>query len=230
MAKAPGKADRKGIALIELMEMFPTEGAATQWFEDVLWAGERCCGKCGSVNTSKTPNAKPMPYWCSSCRSYFSVRTGTAIARSNVPLRKWAIAIYLCLTRPEERLEHEVAPRPGVSQKTAWFMLHRIREAWTLETLHPFAGPVEVDETFIGGKAKNMHADKRAELTGRGGVDKVAVAGVRDRGTKQVRAMVVDRVDGPLLRGFVTRHTRPRVRPSTPTKPLSTTASRTTRA
>ena len=71
--KAPGKSHREGITLVELMDMFPTEEAATKWFEDVFWRGGRHCGKCGSVNTREVPNAKPMPYWCTDCRSYFSV-------------------------------------------------------------------------------------------------------------------------------------------------------------
>ena len=105
------------MSIVELMNIFPTEDAATQWFEDVLWAGERCCGKCGSVNTREVPNAKPMPYWCSDCRNYFSVRTGTAIARSNVPLRKWAIAIYLCLTSLKSMSSMKLHRDLKVSQK-----------------------------------------------------------------------------------------------------------------
>ena len=79
--KAPGKAHREGLTFIELMDMFPTEEAATEWFESVVWPdGERHCGKCGSTRTREVPNAKPMPYWCTDCRSYFSVRTGTPLS------------------------------------------------------------------------------------------------------------------------------------------------------
>ena len=197
------------MSLTELMAMFPTEDAATKWFEDVLWAGERCCGKCGSVETREVPKRKPMPYWCPDCRSYFSVRTGTAIARSNVPLRKWAIAIYLCLTSLKSVSSMKLHRDLGVSQKTAWFMLHRIREAWAEQLPGAFAGPVEADETFVGGRAKNMHAAKRKQLTGRGGAGKMAVAGVKDRATGRVRASVVERVDGPTLTGFVESHAAP---------------------
>ena len=204
---SPGRAHRTGLTIIELTDMFPSEPAAAAWFESVLWPDGRCCGHCGSTRTSPVPSRKPMPYWCSDCREYFSVKTGTAMQRSKVPLRKWAIAIYLCLTSLKSVSSMKLRRDIGVSQKTAWFMLHRIREAWALETNGDFAGPVEADETFVGGKAKNMHGWQREQLTGRGGVDKTAVAGVRDRETKQVRAMVVDRVDGPLMRGFVTRHT-----------------------
>ncbi|MXZ70833.1 MAG: IS1595 family transposase [Acidobacteria bacterium] len=203
---APGKAHREGLSLIELMEMFPTEESATEWFESVVWPGERCCGHCGSVKTREVPNRKPMPYWCTDCRSYFSVRTGTPMASSKVPLRKWAIAIYLCLTSLKSVSSMKLHRDIRVSQPTAWFMLHRIREAWADGTAGEFAGPVEADETFVGGKAKNMHAAQRRELTGRGGVDKMTVAGVRDRATGRVRATVVPDTSGATLRGFVEAH------------------------
>ena len=155
--KAPGKAHREGITVVEMIDMFQTEEAATAWFESVVWPdGERYCGKCGSTRTREVPNAKPMPYWCTDCRSYFSVRTGTPLARSNVPLRKWAIAVYLCLTSLKSVASTKLARDIGVKQSTAWFMLHRIREAWGTGSGGPFDGPVEVDETYIGGRKKNM--------------------------------------------------------------------------
>ena len=156
--KAPGRAHREGMSIIELMNIFPTEQDATEWFESVLWVGGRCCGKCGSVETREVPNAKPMPYWCSDCRSYFSVRTGTAIARSNVPLRKWAIAIYLELTSLKSISSMKLHRDIRVSQKTAWFMLHRIREAWLSEVPGGFAGPVEADETYVVFARKPVNA------------------------------------------------------------------------
>ena len=98
MGKAPGKAHRQGLTIIELTDMFPSEDAASAWFESVLWPDGRCCGHCGSTRTSPVASRKPMPFWCSDCREYFSAKTGTAMQRSKIPLRKWAIAIYLCLT------------------------------------------------------------------------------------------------------------------------------------
>ena len=148
-----------------------------------------------------------MPYWCSDCREYFSVKTGTAMQRSKIPLRKWAIAIYLCLTSLKSVSSMKLRRDIGVSQKTAWFMLHRIREAWALQTPGDFSGPVEVDETYFGGKVKNMHKWQR-DLRGgkRGPVGKTAVVGVKDRETKQVRATVLRDSTGPWLRGFIARH------------------------
>ena len=203
--KAPRKAHREGITLVQVADMFPTEEAATAWFEDVIWQGHRHCGKCGSTATNPVPNAKPMPYWCKDCRSYFSVRTGTPIARSNVPLRKWAIAIYLCLTSLKSVSSMKLHRDIGVKQSTAWFMLHRIREAWAGNGEGPFEGPVEIDETYFGGKRKNMSKAKRKELAGagRGAVGKTAVVGAKDRATNKVAAQVVEATDSATLLAFV---------------------------
>ena len=162
-----------------MMDMFPTEAAATKGFEAALWNGKRHCGHCGSTKTKAVPNAKPMPYWCKSCRSYFSVRTGTVFARFKVTMRKWAIAIYLCLTSLKSGSSLKFHRDIGVLQPTAWLMMQRIREAWAGTGEGPFAGPIEFNETYIGGKRRNMLNAKRKELagTGRGAVGKIAVVG-----------------------------------------------------
>ena len=153
---APGKAHREGITLVALMDLFLTEEAATRWFEAHVWPTGRCCGHCGSTRTQEASHRK-MPYWCSDCRSYFSVRTGTALSHSRVPLRKWAIAIYLELTSLKSVSSMKLHRDIGVRQATAWFMLHRIRQAWaSTDDGDPFAGPVEVDEAYMGGRRANM--------------------------------------------------------------------------
>ena len=207
--KGPGKAHREGITLVQLMDMFPEEAAAVTWFESVVWEGGRHCPKCGSRTTRAVPNAKPMPYWCTDCRSYFSVRTGTPMAHSNVPLRKWALAIYLCITSLKSVSSMKLSRDIGVKQATAWFMLHRIREAWAGDDGDDFDGPVEVDETYFGGKRRNMPNAKRKKLagTGRGAVGKMAVVGMKDRATNEVRAEVVEATDAETLQEFVEEHT-----------------------
>ena len=209
-SKAPGKSFRKGLTLIEVMGIFPDEAAATRWFESNVWPTGRCCGKCGATNTTEVPNAKPMPYWCPDCRGYFSVRTGTAISHSRVPLRKWAIAIYVELTSLKGISSMKLHRDIGVSQPTAWFMLHRIREVWAPKDSGPkFSGPVEVDETYMGGKRKNMSKAKRATLEGRGAVGKTTVAGAKDRATNHVSARVVPDTGKATLQGFVAAHAAP---------------------
>ncbi len=207
--KAPGKAHREALTLVQLMDMFPTEEAATEWFESVIWPDGRHCPKCGSLRTREASHKK-MPYWCTDCRSYFSVKTGTAMQRSKIPLRKWAIAIYICLTNLKSVSSMKLHRDLGVSQPTAWFMMHRIREAWGEDDDdEPFDGPVEVDETYMGGKRKNMSLSKRKALagTGRGAVGKTAVVGMKDRDTNQVRDEVVTSTDAETLQDFVEENT-----------------------
>ena len=201
--KAPGKSHREGISLIELTDMFPDEDTAVAWFERQIWPNKRVCGHCGSARTSDVPRCKPMPYWCSDCRSYFSVKTGTALEKSRLPLRKWVFAVYLLSTNLKSVSSMKLHRDLKVTQKTAWFMLHRLREAWDLEVEDPFDGPVEVDETYFGGKRRNMPKARRKELEGRGPAGKTAVVGAKDRETNEVSAAVVQETDAQTLQGFV---------------------------
>lgn len=203
--KAPGKSERKGISLMELAEMFPDEESAIKWFESIYWPEERCCGHCGSTKTKEVPSGKPMPYWCGDCRSYFSVRTGTTLQSSRLPLRKWAFATYLYVTSLKGVSSMKLHRDLKVTQKTAWYMLHRLREAWDDSGVERFVGPVEVDETYVGGKRRNMSNRRRRELegTGRGPVGKAAVVGAKDRASNRVQARVVERTDQATLHAFI---------------------------
>ena len=172
----PGLSHREGTSLVELFDRFSSEEGAREWFEGLRWAKGRHCPRCGSTNTHEATH-KYSPYRCRDCRKYFSVKTGSAMEASNVPLRKWVIAIYLEVANVNGIAANRLKRDIGVSYKTAWFMLHRIREGFA-DTGEPTDGPVEVDETYIGGKRKNMsNAQRRAlrkEGAGRGAVGKAA--------------------------------------------------------
>ena len=205
---APGKAHRNGIDMMTLAEMFATEDKAQQWFEAWMWPdGNLSCLKCGSSDGAyRVKSGKPMPYRCRDCRSYFSLKTGTAMEKSPLPLRVWGWAIFLEMTSLKGVSSMKLHRDLGVTQKTAWFMLHRIREAFA-EVASVFEGPVEVDECYVGGLEKNKHASKRLHERHREG--KTAVVGLRDRATNRVAAEVIDRTDGDTLRGFVEKHASP---------------------
>ena len=212
MTTAPGRSDRQGMTVLELIQKFPTEEAATKWFEGVIWPNGRHCPHCGSVHTIRHNHVgEARPYRCQDCNRYFSVRKGTLMERSKIPMQKWVIAIYLHMTSLKGVSSMKLHRDIGVTQKTAWFMLQRIREAFRRDDDDdPMGGPVEVDETYVGGRRKNMPKAKREQLKGRGAVGKAAVVGAKDRETNEVRAQVVSDTTKPTLQGFVRTHTAAR--------------------
>ena len=168
----PGKCHRKGITLTDLVRMFPDEAASRTWFDAVRWPrGQRACPKCGSVRTVRVVNERPAPYRCKDCRAHFSVRTATVMQSSKLPIQKWAFGIYLMSTSLKGVSSMRLHRDLGISQKTAWMLVHKIREGFMGQAASGaggLGGAVEVDETYIGGKRANMSNAKRKALADSG--------------------------------------------------------------
>lgn len=143
----------ESLSLYEFLQQFPDEAAAVDFFEKRRWGTEPYCPHCGSLSVSKVPSGIPMPYRCRDCRKHFSVRTGTVLAESKIPLHKWLMAIYMSHISRKGVSSVQMAKELGVTQKTAWFLNHRIREAMQHRG-GLFSGEVEVDEVYIGGKRR----------------------------------------------------------------------------
>ena len=208
--RAPGKSDREGISLVKLMKMFPDDYAARRWFEAKMWPSGPHCPRCGSCNVQTGIKHRSMTHRCRDCdgRPMFSLKTGNLMEGSKLGYQTWAMAIYLVSTNLKGVSSMKLHRDLEITQKSAWHLAHRLRKAFENgEAL--FTGPVEADETYIGGKRKNMPKAKRKTLTGRGAVGKAVVVGTKDRETNRVAARVVENTDGPTLKGFIGEHAAP---------------------
>lgn len=171
----------KTIGVLEFNNLFPDEDTAVAYFETIRWGQTPTCPRCNQSDKI-SPGQKQYQRWCGHCRKYFSAKTGTVMEASNKPIRIWLLAMYFLMTARKGISALQLSKELSCSYPTAWFLLHRIREACGSE-LEALSGQIEMDETYLGGKEKNKHQSQKPKKL-RGTTGKQAVIGMRERGGK----------------------------------------------
>jgi transposase-like protein len=185
---------------------FQDETAAREWLEAQLWPAGPVCAHCGVIAEATAISTRPGWYQCNACRAQFSVTVGTLFERSHIPLNKWLMAAFLVCASKKGISAHQMHRMLGVSYKSTWFMMHRIREAMNQGTFPGGLGGankvVEVDETYVGGKETNKHKSRRRTDGARGPVDKAPVIALVER-DGSVRSFHVPNVSATTLRPII---------------------------
>ena len=193
-------AQRTTMTIIEAVNALQDEKRAEAMFIAARWPNGIACPKCGSLDVYDCYERKPQPYRCRDCHRYFSVKTNSLMHGSTLSYSKWAMAMYLISTNPKGISSLRIARDVGVTKKTAWFLMHRIRRGWETED-QMFVGPVEVDEAYIAGKEKNRHAKKK--LKSGNMAAKTVVVGILDRATNKIKTVVFNTPSSDNLVSFV---------------------------
>lgn len=174
--------------LIEAIRYFSDEAVCREFMAELRWPNGAVCPRCGSTENGYI--ATRSLWRCKACKYEFTVKKGTIFEDSPIPLSKWLPALGMYSVFKKGVSSHQLARNLGVTQKTAWFMSHRIRLAMEIGNFNrPLSGEVEADETFVGGKAKFQHENKKKHIA-TGGIGKVAVMGLLER-HGETRARVV---------------------------------------
>src|SRR4051812_21973040 len=205
MNEGPAKATLPA-NLLDAVRYFSDLDVANDFLARMRWPDGPTCPACGSTEYSYLKTRRLWKCKQKGCAKQYSVKLGTIFSDSPLGLDKWLPAVWLVANSKNGISSHELARALGVTQKSSWFMVHRIRLAMQTGTFDKLDGEVEADETYIGGRAHNMHLHVRAEkIKGRGQVNKTIVMGLRERGGK-VRTRIVPNTQGRTLRGEVERH------------------------
>ncbi|MBI4302774.1 MAG: IS1595 family transposase [Chloroflexi bacterium] len=168
--------------LVEAIKYFSDQDVCLNFVANLRWPNGVACPTCGSMDVRFISTRRIWECKAQHSKRQFSVKVGTIFEDSAIGLDKWLAAIWMIANAKNGVSSYEVARGLGVTQKTAWFMMHRIRLAMGTENNGKLSGTVEADETYIGGKARNMHKSKREKIIkGRGGVGKIAVMGLLER-------------------------------------------------
>src|SRR5215831_3703911 len=168
---------------LEAVRFFTDLDICVQFMASVRWPEGIICPHCNQNDQNRFAfNAKRRYWQCKECRKQFTVKTGSVMEDSPIGLDKWLPAIWMIVNAKNGVSSYEIHRALGITQKSAWFLLHRIRLAMQAKSFEKLSGHVEVDETFIGGKARFMHKhDRERKIKGTGGMGKVAVMGLLER-------------------------------------------------
>lgn len=166
--------------LMEAIIYFGKPGVARDFIAQLRWPKGPFCEKCGQTDPMFLASVERWK--CRGCGTQFSVKRGTIMEDSPISLDKWLCAMWMIANCKNGVSSYEIHRALGVTQKSAWFMLHRIRLAMKNKSIKKMAGPVEVDESFIGGKVGNMSNKKRREFGNKGNPRKAVVMGILERG------------------------------------------------
>ena len=193
--------------LIEAIRYFSDAEVATAFFAKLRWPNGPVCPRCGGVEHSYL---KTRRLWkCKECERQYSVKVGTIFEDSPLGFDKWLPAVWLIANSKNGISSHELGRALGVTQKSAWHMLHRVRLAMQIGTFEKLSGEIEVDESYIGGRARNMHKrERQRKITGRGGHNKTIVMGFRQRGGA-IRTTIVPDTKGTTFKGEVSDNVAP---------------------